>query len=425
MIVRDAAWIALGQGTVVVAGLAATRLLTTILPPGVYGEVSLVMGIAALGLGLLCTPFLQASLRSFPDARAAGQVGALRALTRHFLRLGVTGVTLLLAATGLAWGFVAETPVPFPAFLAAAAWVACDAWRTYESGFLNGARRQKEYAARAALDAIARPAAAVALALALGPESLHVILGFALGSGLVSLALRRFTVQPGAEAGPDAAAAWSREQRPGFLRYALPLVPLAAMVWIMSVGDRYFLNMSWGPEVVGVYWAAYALGSQPFIAVNGLVHTTLRPVLYDAVARRDTAKERRTLRVWFPLVIAIAFTGWALITVLSGPLCTLLLGPAYRGAAEFLPWIAAAYALQMVQQAFEIILYAHGKSRVLVALQATAAISAVAFYLLLIPSLAAKGAALGTLASIALTTVVAAVVSGAARKLWGPLPAPG
>lgn len=423
MIARDAAWIALGQAVVVVSGLAATRVLTTLLPPAVYGQVSLVMGLAALGLGLLCMPFLQAALRAFPDARDAGQIGALRSLAARFLRRGVLGVALLLAAAGASWTLISHTPVPFLVFLAAAGWVAGEAWRSYEAGFLNGARRQKEFAARTALDAIARPAIAIALVAWLGPDALHVVLGFALGSGAVGLLLRRFTVRGNPAVDPAHATDWARHRRDSFLRYALPLIPLAALVWIMSMGDRYFLDASWGANVVGLYWAAYALGSQPFIAINGLVHSTLRPVLYDAVTRGDVVKERRTLRVWLALTAAIAGTGWALIAVLAEPLCALLLGPAYGAAATLLPWIAAAYALQMIQQTFEIILFAHGRSKLLVILQSVAAASAIALYLLLIPSLAGKGAALGTLGSVCITTVVACFLSGAPQKLFGRVPA--
>ncbi|MEQ1802928.1 MAG: lipopolysaccharide biosynthesis protein [Gammaproteobacteria bacterium] len=423
MIVRDAAWIALGQAIVVVAGLAATRVLTTLLPPAIYGQVSLVMGLGALGLSLLCTPFLQAALRAFPDARNDGQVGALRKLTASFLRQGLLGVTALMVLAGVAWPWISSTPVPLLAFIAAAGWVVCDAWRSYEAGLLNGARRQKEFAARASLDAIARPAAAIGLIWWLGPAALHAVLGFALGSGAVGLLLRRRTVggEPGID--PERIAEWCRGRRESFLRYALPLIPLAALVWVMSMSDRYFLDASWGSEAVGLYWAAYALGSQPFIAVNGLVHSTLRPVLYDAVARGDAAKEQRTLRVWIPLAAAIALTGFALITVLAEPVCALLLGPEYRSAAELLPWIAGAYALQMVQQAFEIILFAHGRSKRLVLLQALAAAVAVALYLLLIPRLGALGAALGTLGAMLVTMTAACFLSGAPRKLFGPLPA--
>lgn len=102
MIVRDAVWIGVGQAIVVCAGLASTRILTTLLPPEVYGQISLVVGLGTLSTGLFCLPFLQAALRSFPDAQLAGQIGALRRLARVYVQRGVLVAGLLLALGGLA-----------------------------------------------------------------------------------------------------------------------------------------------------------------------------------------------------------------------------------------------------------------------------------------------------------------------------------
>ncbi len=420
MIVKDAAWIAAGQAIVVIAGLAGTRVLTTLLPPEVYGQISLVVGLGTLGMGLFCLPFLQAAMRSFPDARLAGQVGALRRLAAGYVQRGVLAAGLLIALAGAGWTLWSDAPVAPVVFLVAAGVVAAEAWRSFEAALLNGARRQQDYALRTGLDALARPAAAALLVWWLGPAALYALLGFVAGSVTLSLLLRRRTVRGAAEVEGATDEPWVQNHRSEFLRYALPLMPMAAMNWVMSMGDRYFLNASWGPETVGIYWAAYALGSQPFIAANALLHNTLRPVLYEAVAEGDAAKERRTLRVLLGLALAVGVTGWLLITVLAEPLCTLLLGPAFRaGAAALLPWIGAAYALQMVQQAFEVILYAHRQSRQLVVLQAIAAASAVVLFLWLIPDLAGQGAALGTLGSVVITTAVAIWLSGAPRKLFG------
>lgn len=420
IIAGQAIWLALGQATVVIAGLAGTRVLTTLLSPADYGQVSLVMGLAALGTGLLCTPFLQATLRAFPDARNAGQIGALRLMAARYLQRGIAGIAALLVSAGAVWAWMGSSEVPFVLFLAAGFVVAGDAWRNYESAFLNGARRQRDYALRAAFDALARNGAAIGLVLLVGASALPLILGFALGSMTVGLLLRKRIVVGAATSTNSDAAGWIASHQTSFVKYAIPLIPLAILNWTMSMGDRYVLAANWSTEVVGVYWAAYVVGSQPFIAASSLIHTTLRPVLYDAVARGDSVGERRVLRLWILVTVGIASIGWLLITLMAEPLAGLLLGPAFRAAAELLPWIAAAYALQMLQQSFEIILFAHGESRKLLFLQLAAAASAITLFFVLIPTLGALGAALGTLGSVALTSVLTFLASGASAKLRGP-----
>jgi O-antigen/teichoic acid export membrane protein len=416
-IVREGFWVGSSQVAAVTAGLVGVRLLTTILPPGVYGQVVLLMGLGTLGTGLFCSPFLQAALRYYPDARRTGGIGALRGLTAHWLRLGLVATFLCLAFASSWRSVVGAGAVPAVAFAAVAAFVASDAWRSYESGFLNGDRRQADFALRTTLDAWARPLAAVGLAWSLGASALHVVTGFAVGSALVGLALFRRVVPGEKGSGSWEDHPWTAAHRRGFVRYALPLVPLAALNWLMSVGDRYVLAGTWGTLATGLYAAAYGLGSQPFIATTALIHTTLRPVLYDAVARGDASKERRTLRTWLAIVAVTSLGGWAAMTVLARPICALLLGPAYGGAATILPWIAGAYALQSVQQTFEVILYAHRGTRRLVALQGIAAATAIVFYLILVPPYGAFGAALGTLLAFLVTTATAFFLSNALRHL--------
>jgi len=409
-IVREGVWIGLGQAGAVLAGLVGIRLLTGFVPPAVYGEVVLLLGIVALGTNLFCGPFQQALLRYYPQARDAARVGALRRLAGRSL----IAAAALLAGVLLAAGALRSTIAPFAAV---AALVAVDTWRTFESGLLNGERRQRDYMVRTSLDAWARWLGAAGLAWLLGATALHVLAGMLLGSGLVNLLLWRRIVR--GEPVEGAGEAWMAAWRGPFLRYALPLVPLAALNWILSMGDRYVLAAWWSTATAGVYVAAYGLASQPFIALNAIIHSTLRPVLYDAVARGDALKERRTLRVWVSVVAGAMGLGWIALAVLAHPICALLLGSRYQGAAALVPIIAGAYALQAVQQAFEIMLYAHGKTQRLVALQVVAAGASALLYFLLIPRYAGLGAALATVGAFVVTTLVACFLAGAPARLRG------
>jgi O-antigen/teichoic acid export membrane protein len=129
------------------------------------------------------------------------------------------------------------------------------------------------------------------------------------------------------------------------------------------------------------------------------------------------AKERRTLRIWLGIVVLMAVSGAALLGLLAEPICALLLGPAFGGAAVLLPWIGAAYAMQAIQHTFEVMLYAHGETHRLVMLQVFGASTSVVLYLLLIPRYAAMGAALATLGAFFVSAVLAFFFAGAPRRL--------
>lgn len=416
---RDGVWVAAGQVATALAGFAALKLLTTLLTVEDYGRFALVFGLVVLGTGLVIMPILQAVLRFYPESVAAGSVGALRRMSFDRIFKGAGILSVALVGGGLIWSFTTSSSIPKTGYVLAAAFIAADAVRGMEVSLLNGARRQRDQAIRSVADAFARPILAVAAIVALGAGPSQALLGYIAGSVLVSMALRNRTVR-----GEDAPSRgqedpWILANRSAFLSYALPLVPLAGLNWVMSLGDRYVLAAITGASAVGTYAAAYALASQPIIAANTLIHTTLRPVLYDAVASGDRAKERRVLRVWLAIAAALAASGTAAYVVLAPWLTRAVLGPMFGGVIPLLPWIACAYGFQSVQQTFEIMMFAHGQTRRLMALQAVAAAVALIAYLLLIPRFGALGAAWGTLAAFVVTSATAAVMAAAPRRLMG------
>jgi O-antigen/teichoic acid export membrane protein len=249
---------------------------------------------------------------------------------------------------------------------------------------------------------------------------MSVLLGYTAGSLGVSGLLRRRVVKHGEAAERPDADTWKPTFRRDFLQYAFPLVPYALLQWTMSLSDRYFLAGFEGTVSVGLYAAAYGLGSQPFIAANTFVHSVLRPVLYDAVAQGDRAKERKTLALWLAAVVIISGAGVGLFVLFSNPIAHWLLGQDFWGSAQLLPWIAGAYALQSVQQTFEIVLYAHGRTRQVVWVQGIAAAVSLLLYVLLIPRFGAWGAALGTLGTFFITAIVSAALARACLRHENP-----
>jgi O-antigen/teichoic acid export membrane protein len=335
------------------------------------------------------------------------------------LAQGAGLLAAVLVAGGLVWWLAVSTEISPVGYALAAAFIAADAVRGLEMSLLNAARRQREQAIRGMADAFARPLLAV-LALAwLGSGPSQALLGFVAGSVLVSAALRRSTVRGEHGDSHRQDDGWVVANSKAFFSYALPLAPLNALNWVMSLGSRYVLAAISDASAVGTYAAATAVASQPFIAATALVHTTLRPVLYDAVASSDRAKERRILRVWLAVTVAIAVLGTAAYAVLAPWLTRLVLGPLFGDVAPLLPWISLAYGLQSVQHTFEIMMYAHGQTRRLMALQAVAAVVASCAYLVLIPRYGTMGAAWSTLATFVVTCATAAVMASAPRRLLG------
>lgn len=416
-VVREALWITGGQAISILAALVGVRALTGLLPPSVFGEVALIAGLATLGRDLACSPLLAGALRLYHDAEAEARTGDLIRVANGVLRRRILMVAAALVALGAVWAAWSGRPELAATFAGGALGVAADSRRNLENNLLNASRRQRAFSVRTAADGVARPCLAVAFVVAFGPHAVAVLAGYAVGTFAVLRAARRWRVLAEASAKTQARETWDAGLVANLTSYGRPLIPFALLGWLISLGDRYFIAGLTSTEAVGLYAAVYGLASQPFLALSGVMTTTLRPLLFDAEARGDGAKERRLVVGWFALIVLGGATGWALLTVLREPITRLLLSRAYWGAAAFIPYLAAAYVFIAVQHLFEAMLFAQGRTRRLLAVQLTGATVALGGYVFLIPRQGALGAAVATMLSAMASCAVAAVMAGVPGRL--------
>ena len=137
-LITDGGWIAMGQGLAVVGTLLGIRALTELAPPQVYGTVTLLVGISALGLSTLYGPIMQAVLRYFAQY-SQDELPVFRyVVMRVLLRRTIWGAVIL----GIAWPI---THYAWGMSWTMAVWVLplliCDGLRTLETVFLNAARK--------------------------------------------------------------------------------------------------------------------------------------------------------------------------------------------------------------------------------------------------------------------------------------------
>ena len=95
-LLSEGAWLTGLQGLAVLGQLTGVRLLTEILPPAVFGEFSLWLGIVALAAAGLVNPTMQAMLRYYPEYALQGNGGLVKTVAREQLAKikdfeGITG----------------------------------------------------------------------------------------------------------------------------------------------------------------------------------------------------------------------------------------------------------------------------------------------------------------------------------------------
>lgn len=177
-------------------------------------------------------------------------------------------------------------------------------------------------------------------------------------------------------------------------RYALPLIPTAALWWVIALSDRYVLLHYYGQETIGIYAAA---GKIPALLtfVTGIFLEVWRYASLRGRAEAQNAFFGKIYGLFLPAVLALA----GVLIVGSRFAVSFLFSASFADAAHLVPLLSLA-ALFSALSSFLSSVYA---LRMTSAHSLFTALSGAVLNLLLnfllIPRYAGTGAALATLAA--------------------------
>jgi len=396
-----------GQVLVVAGRFATLWWLTRLLDPMAFGEVALIQGVAALGLGTLCGPLLHAGLRFHATAATDGSEHALMSFMRPLV-MRVAWITAVAVVAGaFIWRIATGSQVSLWALVGGLVVIVPDVARTYELTVFNATRRQSAYAMWNVADAFVRPLGAIAAIELFGRSSSSALWGFCAAAIIVNVICSKLLVPAQSKIEHGSTPPETRRQ---IIRFALPLVALSLMAWIVGVADRYVLAETAGAAAAGLYSAVYGVGSQGFLSLGLIGLTAFRPLYFEAVDARDMQRGRRILWLWLAVMAGGSAAGVAGLVVVGETVARLCLGSDFQAAAPLLPWIGAAYAFHTLQTVFEVLLYAKHRTAPLLVIQVAGALVALVLYVVLIPRYGAFGAVLATMASFAVSCGMAATI---------------
>lgn len=372
-ILREGSWAAIGQAATALGLLLGTRALTELTPPSVFGTFTLLLGLYFLGRSVFCVSVLQAALRFYPDLAARGEIQTLRRIVSRLLTRTMAIPIGACVIGGIVYSALSARP--FLPFVILAALLGSDAARSYETNYFVAARRQKIASLLDSAESLLRPVLAMAAILLLGAGSSTILAAYLTASLGVFLMARRLVARdtvrtPREEGRDDASLAHD------ILGYALPLMPMAVVIWISGLSDRYIIGQMMGREEVGIYAAAYGLMSTPFLMAHGILDRTLTPPYFSAVSAGDRQAERRLFRVMLAGTIGICGAGVLCVGVLKTWIAALLLAPSYRVSAGLMPWIALGNGILATEFVLAKYRYAHKQTRDILVVQTVGAAAA-------------------------------------------------
>jgi O-antigen/teichoic acid export membrane protein len=214
---------------------------------------------------------------------------------------------------------------------------------------------------------------------------------------------------------------FSRAVSRDLIRFGLPLVGMQFATFLVTFGDRYFLNRAGDTAAVGLYGLAYKFGF--LVATVGFLpfQRVWDPQRFAIAKRPD--RDAIYARVFIYMNVGLVSAALAM-SVFADDVLRVIAAPAFHAAAVFVPVIAAAYIFQCWGNFLNVGIYLTERTGYFTAANWAAALVALAGYLTLIPAWLAWGAALATLASLLVRVLLVHVFSQRLMPVtyqWSPV----
>ncbi|MDD5509204.1 MAG: flippase [Dehalococcoidales bacterium] len=187
-----------------------------------------------------------------------------------------------------------------------------------------------------------------------------------------------------------------------YLSYSIPLIPRSIAFWLVNLSDRYVIGFFLGAAPVGIYSAAYSIGSLPYSVATVLTFVLLATLskLYDE-GRMDEVKNHLSYSLKYLLAIVIPFVFGAAIIGES----VLRLFSTDEIASQgrlIIPLVALAVSFLSVHNIVSYNLLLAKKTKILGITWAIAAGLNIGLNILVVPRLGILGAAITTLIAYSL-----------------------
>lgn len=192
------------------------------------------------------------------------------------------------------------------------------------------------------------------------------------------------------------------------LSFSLPLVPAGLAVWIMTMGDRYFLQFLSTPQELGLYSLGYKFGMVVQGLIVGPFSLAWAPFFWSVAKERNAKEIYSSVLTYFALVaMAVALA----LSVLSKQALEVMSAPAFYGAYQVIPLIAVSYVLYGCYVILAVGITLERKTKYVALIVGVGAAVNLGLDYFLIPGYGMMGAAVATLIAYLLLPVGSYLVS--------------
>jgi len=195
-----------------------------------------------------------------------------------------------------------------------------------------------------------------------------------------------------------------------YLLFSLPLAPNSLMYWITDASDRYIVGFFLGTVSVGVYSAAYGIGNLVYLFVWPL-QMILFPQLSKLYDNGEMGEVKTYISYSLKFFLLISVPSVVGLTVLAEQILVLLTTIDFIKGSTVIPLIALSALFAGIYQIIMNITIICKKTKYNFWIQVFSALSNIALNIILIPLIGIIGAAIATLFSFIIMSIMIHIIS--------------
>lgn len=196
-----------------------------------------------------------------------------------------------------------------------------------------------------------------------------------------------------------------------YLKFGVPLIPSQLSSWVVNSSDRYVIGIFRGIASVGIYSAAYGIGSiiSMFIAPINFVLVPALSKSYDE-GKIDEVKNLLAYSLKYLLMLAIpsAFG----VSILAKPILQIMTKPEFvSSGCLIIPFVALSMVLFCIYGVVGQVIVLVKKTRITGTIWVIAGLANLGLNIIFVPKIGILGAAITTLIAFAIATAITAYYS--------------
>lgn len=404
-IIKEGIWVLIGQLLVAIVSLFGLRIITEVTSPSIFGEVTLWLGIMILLKNIFVVPVSNYQLRYYPEYYYKDQIVPFKLQIKKYYKYSlVLSSSLFLIVLILAYlieiSFVDWFLVPVLLIF-----FILDSTKVYYLNIFSAERKQFLLSLFSVGDSILVYLSIISTLL-ISNSVLFYLSGQAAGTLITVLAMFSFFMlfhKTQKESEKFDIANISSN----FKKYALPYVPIAVLSWVLNIGNRYILNSYNSLLDVGVFTAAFAISSRPFLFLSGLFTNFFRPILFEKQSKNEHSKSKRIFNLWLLSIVLSGLLVLLLLFFLGSLISKVFLARDFRQDSEILfTLIGSGYLFLVMFQAVENRFMSLGDTKSILFIYLISALIYIAANLILIPKMGSIGAGVAISVSFLLQFII-------------------